>query len=321
MTTWVTGAAGFIGYHVSRQLLARGDSVVGIDNLNDYYDVTLKQGRLAELRKYGSRFTFHQVSLEDSKNLQQIAHTQTPDKLINLAAQAGVRYSIENPNAYVRSNVEGFTNILEIAKEVGVEELIYASSSSVYGNSNPIPFETTAAVDKPVSVYAATKIANELLAYVYHHQYGLNVTGLRFFTVYGPWGRPDMSPFLFLGALLRDEPIKLFNEGHHRRDFTFIDDVVEGILRIHDAPPEGSHARLYNIGRGEPVGLLDYVVTLDRLVGREARKEFLPMQPGDVDETYADVSDLKRDFGYQPQTDLEQGLAEFVKWYRDYYQV
>lgn len=322
MTTWVTGAAGFIGFHVAQQLLSRGEKVVGIDNLNDYYDVALKNARVSVLEKEApDNFSFNEIALENRIELRQLAESSPPTRVINLAAQAGVRYSIENPQIYVTSNVEGFINLLEVAKDVGVDHLIYASSSSVYGNSSPIPFETSAAVDKPVSVYAATKVANELLAHVYYHQYDLNVTGLRFFTVYGPWGRPDMSPFLFLGALLRDEPIKLFNKGHHRRDFTYIDDIVEGMLRIHDASIETPQARLYNIGRGEPVGLLDYVQTLERIVGKEARKELVPMQPGDVEETYADVSELERDFGFRPTTSLEEGLTKFVKWYRDYYRL
>ncbi|MBO6556997.1 MAG: NAD-dependent epimerase/dehydratase family protein [Pseudomonadales bacterium] len=320
MTTLVTGAAGFIGAHLCQRLLAQGESVLGIDNLNDYYDVELKKARLSRIHEMSSgTFEFHRVAI-DGPTVHSLVLDAKPTKIINLAAQAGVRYSIENPKAYAQSNVEGFVSILEIAKELDAD-LIYASSSSVYGNSGAIPFNTSERVDKPVSVYAATKVANELLAHVYHHQYGLNVIGLRFFTVYGPWGRPDMSPFIFLGNMLRDEPIKLFHYGKHRRDFTYIDDIVEGIMRIHEAPTNDKQARIYNIGRGEPVGLLDYVETLERLIGKEAKKELLPMQPGDVEETYADVSDLERDFDYRPKTSLEEGLTKFVNWYREFYQV
>ncbi|MBO6658654.1 MAG: NAD-dependent epimerase/dehydratase family protein, partial [Pseudomonadales bacterium] len=262
MTTLVTGAAGFIGAHVCQRLLSQGETVLGIDNLNDYYDVGLKKARLSQIREVAEgKFDFHKVAIEDSEVLEPLVLEAKPTKIINLAAQAGVRYSIENPKAYAQSNVEGFVSILEIAKELDAD-LIYASSSSVYGNSDVIPFRTSERVDKPVSVYAATKVANELLAHVYQHQYGLNAIGLRFFTVYGPWGRPDMSPFIFLGNMLRDEPIKLFHHGKHRRDFTYIDDIVEGIVRIHDAPSVAKEAHIYNIGRGEPVGLLDYVETI-----------------------------------------------------------
>ena len=321
MTTLVTGAAGFIGAHVCQRLLSQGETVVGIDSLNDYYDVQLKKDRLSQIQEVKKgRFEFHQIAIEDSAALNPVVLDASPTKIINLAAQAGVRYSIENPKAYAQSNVEGFVSILELAKDLEAD-LIYASSSSVYGNSDVVPFRTSERVDKPVSVYAATKLANELLAHVYHHQYSLNVIGLRFFTVYGPWGRPDMSPFIFLGNMLRDEPIRLFHHGKHRRDFTYIDDIVEGIIRIHSVSPMTKQARVYNIGRGEPVGLLDYVEILERLVGKQAEKELLPMQPGDVEETYADVSDLERDFEYRPETSLEEGLSKFVNWYREYYQV
>lgn len=321
MTTLVTGAAGFIGARVCQRLLSRGETVLGIDNLNDYYDVELKKARLSQIEQItDGEFEFHKVAIEDSEFLSLLVLSARPSKIINLAAQAGVRYSINNPKAYARSNVEGFVSILELAKELGAD-LIYASSSSVYGNSSAIPFDTSERVDRPVSVYAATKVANELLAHVYHQQYDLNVIGLRFFTVYGPWGRPDMSPFIFLGNMLRDESIKLFHHGKHRRDFTYIDDIVDGVLCVHDGASKVDHASVYNIGRGEPVGLMEYVEILERLVGKKAKKELLPMQPGDVEETFADVSNLERDFGYRPQTSLEEGLTKFVNWYRDYYQV
>ena len=260
------------------------------------------------------------MAIEDSEVLAPLVLNAKPSKIINLAAQAGVRYSIQKPKTYARSNVEGFIAILELAKELSAD-LIYASSSSVYGNSGVVPLATSARVDKPVSVYAATKVANELLAHVYSHQYDLNVVGLRFFTVYGPWGRPDMSPFIFLGNMLRDEPIQLFHHGKHRRDFTYIDDIVDGVLCVHDGADTVESSRLYNIGRGEPVGLMEYVEILERLVGKRAKKELLPMQPGDVEETFADVGGLERDFGYRPQTSLEEGLTKFVNWYRDYYRV
>lgn len=321
MTTLVTGAAGFIGARVCQRLLSRGETVLGIDNLNDYYDVELKKARLSHIEQItDGEFEFHKVAIEDSEFLAPLVLSARPSKIINLAAQAGVRYSIINPKAYARSNVEGFVSILELAKELGAD-LIYASSSSVYGNSSAIPFDTSERVDRPVSVYAATKVANELLAHVYHQQYDLNVIGLRFFTVYGPWGRPDMSPFIFLGNMLRDESIKLFHHGKHRRDFTYIDDIVDGVLCVYDGASKVDHSSVYNIGRGEPVGLMEYVEILERLVGKKAKKELLPMQPGDVEETFADVSDLERDFGYRPQTSLEEGLTKFVNWYRDYYQV
>jgi len=318
MTILVTGAAGFIGYHLCRRLVERGDRVAGLDNLNSYYEVSLKEARLAELERLGGDFTFYRVALEDSASLQQIFADEGFERVVNLAAQAGVRYSIEAPQAYIDSNITGFLNILNGCRDIGVEHLIYASSSSVYGDTDISPFSTEARVDKPLSIYAATKLADELMANVYHHQFDINVTGLRFFTVYGPWGRPDMSAFLFLDALLNDRPIKLFNEGNHRRDFTYVDDIVEGIIRIVDVE-SGSGSRLYNIGRGEPVDLLEYVEILERLTGKQAIKELLPMQPGDVEATWADVSALERDFGYRPSVSVESGLEQFVDWFREYY--
>ena len=320
MTVLVTGAAGFIGYHLCRRLLERGDRVAGLDNLNGYYEVSLKEARLAELDKLGGDFTFYKVGLEDATTLQRIFADEGFEKVVNLAAQGGVRYSIEAPQAYIDSNITGFLNILNGCRDTGVEHLIYASSSSVYGDNDISPFSTEARVDRPLSIYAATKLADELMAHVYHHQFEMNLTGLRFFTVYGPWGRPDMSAFLFLGALLNDRPIKLFNEGSHRRDFTYVDDIVEGIIRIVDAKSV-SGSGVYNIGLGEPVDLLEYVEILERLTGKQAIKELLPMQPGDVEATWADVSALERDFGYRPSVSIESGLEQFVRWYRDYYQI
>lgn len=322
MTTLVTGAAGFIGFHVCQQLMDQGRSVVGFDNINDYYDISLKEARLRVLsNSEKGTFICHRQSLESLESLRQVFETHNITRIIHLAAQAGVRYSIEAPRKYIESNVIGFLNILDIAKQYEVQHLLYASSSSVYGDNSQIPFSVEAKVDRPVSIYAMTKIANELMAHVYHHQYGLNVTGLRFFTVYGPWGRPDMSPFIFLKALLTQQPIKLFNDGNHRRDFTYIDDIVAGVLKIHDGPITAPAYKLYNIGRGEPVGLLEYIKTLESIVGVEAQTELLPMQAGDVEETFADVSALERDYGYRPNTTLDAGLRKFVSWYRDYYKL
>lgn len=329
----VTGAAGFIGFHVSRRLLARGDEVVGLDNVNAYYDVRLKEARLAQLE--GQRgFSFRKIDLADQGAMTRVFSQDRPRKVVHLAAQAGVRYSLTNPHAYVDSNLTGFMNILEGCRHNAVEHLVYASSSSVYGANTNMPFSVHQNVDHPVSLYAATKKANELMAHTYAHLYGLPCTGLRFFTVYGPWGRPDMALFLFTRAILEGRPIDVFNHGKMRRDFTFIDDIVEGIVRTldHTAPanpewsgdrpdPATSRApyRLYNIGNNQPVELMHLIETLETALGMKATKNMLPMQPGDVPATYADVDDLMRDVGFKPATPIEVGVARFVEWYRSFY--
>ena len=335
MQILVTGAAGFIGYHVSLKLLQEGHKITAIDNLNDYYDVTLKEDRLGVLKNY-PEFTFHRMDISDSMAVSSLFSHCRPQRVIHLAAQAGVRYSITNPQAYGRSNLTGFLNILEACRHNGVEHLVYASSSSVYGANTSKPFRVSDNVDHPVSLYAATKKANELMAHSYSHLYGLPCTGLRFFTVYGPWGRPDMAYFLFTKAILEDRPIKVFNNGEMKRDFTWIDDIVEGILRTMNRLPQPdpdwsgnspepgkSYApyRVYNIGNNKPVKLMDFITTLEKCTGREAKKEFLPMQPGDVVETFADIDDLAAEVGYRPDTPIEVGLERFVSWYRDYYKV
>jgi UDP-glucuronate 4-epimerase len=328
----VTGAAGFIGYHVSRQLLARGDTVVGVDNLNDYYCVKLKHDRLAGLTKEPG-FTFRQLDVSDRESEAELFETGRFDRVIHLAAQAGVRYSITNPSAYVESNLVGFVNVLEGCRHSGVQHLVYASSSSVYGANKKLPFAIDDPVDHPLSLYAATKKANELMAHSYSHLYQLRTTGLRFFTVYGPWGRPDMAIWLFVEAILNDKPINVFNNGKMRRDFTYIDDIVEGVVRVADRIPEananqppiaspGTSAapfRIYNIGNNEPIELLRLVELVESCVGKKARKNLLPMQLGDVLETYADVDDLMRDVGFRPRTPIEVGIGRFVDWYRDYH--
>lgn len=331
----VTGAAGFIGYHVSLKLLKEGHKITAIDNLNDYYDVTLKEDRLGVLQNY-PEFTFHRMDISDSLAVSSLFSHRRPQRVIHLAAQAGVRYSITNPQAYGQSNLTGFLNILEACRHNGVEHLVYASSSSVYGANTSKPFRVSDNVDHPVSLYAATKKANELMAHSYSHLYGLPCTGLRFFTVYGPWGRPDMAYFLFTRAILEDRPIKVFNNGEMKRDFTWIDDIVEGILRTMNRLPQPdpdwsgnspepgkSYAlyRVYNIGNNKPVKLMDFITILEKCTGREAKKEFLPMQPGDVVETFADIDDLAAEVGYRPDTPIEVGLERFVSWYRDYYKV
>mgnify|MGYP000930255389 FL=1 len=335
MKILVTGSAGFIGSTLSQRLLARGDEVIGLDNLNDYYDVNLKRARLARLQAYAG-FTEVRASLEDRQVLNETFARHRPQRVVNLAAQAGVRYSIQNPHAYVDSNLVGFVNILEACRHHAVEHLVYASTSSVYGANTKMPFSVHDNVDHPVSLYAATKKANELMAHTYSHLYELPTTGLRFFTVYGPWGRPDMALFLFTRAILADQPIDVFNYGHHRRDFTYVDDIVEGVIRVldqvaapdsswsGDAPdPASSHApyRLYNIGSNRPVELMRYIEVLEDCLGRKAVKNLLPMQAGDVPDTYADVDALVRDVGYQPATPIEEGVARFVAWYREYYRV
>lgn len=324
----VTGAAGFIGFHLCQALLAQGKTVIGIDNLNDYYDPALKQARLKLLTAHEG-FTFCTLDLVDHQALNDLFAQHRPTQVINLAAQAGVRYSLENPRAYVDSNLVGFLNVLEACRHYPVEHLIYASSSSVYGANKKIPFSTDDFVDHPVSLYAATKKSNELMAHSYSHLYAIPTTGLRFFTVYGPWGRPDMAYFLFTKAILAGNPIKVFNHGQMRRDFTYVDDVVEGIERLIPQPPtptadaSGTTApyRIFNIGNNQPVTLLNFIETLEACLGKTAEKEFLPMQPGDVPTTYADIDALNAAVGYAPSTPIEVGLSKFVDWYRQYYGV
>ena len=329
----VTGAAGFIGFHLTQRLLARGDTVTGLDNINDYYSVQLKRDRLDQLLGR-ERFSFVQMDLADRPGIATLFRESTFDVVVNLAAQAGVRYSLTNPHAYVDSNLVGFVNILEGCRHGGVKHLVYASSSSVYGANTKMPFSVHHNVDHPVSLYAATKKANELMAHTYSHLYGLPTTGLRFFTVYGPWGRPDMALFLFTKAILEDRPIEVFNEGKMRRDFTYVDDIVEGVMRVSDRIPTGNEAwsgdspdpgtsrspyKIYNIGNNQPVELQHFIATLERALGRTAKKVLLPMQPGDVPATYADVSDLQRDVDFRPDTPIEVGIQRFVDWYKKYY--
>jgi len=329
----VTGAAGFIGASLCGKLLARGDEVVGIDNLNDYYDVSLKTARLQLLADY-EQFKFIKLDIADASALEALFQQEKVQRVVNLAAQAGVRYSLTNPQAYVNSNILGFMNILEGCRHQAIEHLVYASSSSVYGANTRMPFSVHDNVDHPVSMYAASKKANELMAHTYSHLFQLPTTGLRFFTVYGPWGRPDMSPILFARNILEGKPIDVFNFGNHRRDFTYIDDIVDGVIRVLDQParsnpewtgqnpdPGSSRApyKVYNIGSNQPVHLLTFIETLEKYLGKTAVKNLLPMQPGDVPDTYADVSDLVRDFGYQPSTQLEEGVGRFVRWYLDFY--
>ena len=335
MKILVTGAAGFIGARLSERLLARGDEVVGLDNLNDYYDVALKEARLARLAGQPG-FSFHRQDIVDGPALKALFERVRPQRVMHLAAQAGVRYSITHPHAYTESNITGFLNVLEACRWHPVEHLVYASSSSVYGANTSMPFSIHDNVDHPVSLYAATKKANELMAHTYSHLYGLPTTGLRFFTVYGPWGRPDMSLFLFTRSILAGKPIDVFNYGNHQRDFTYVDDIVEGVIRCIDTPATGSPTwrgdqpdpgtsaapyRLYNIGNNSPVALMDFIATLERALGREAIKNFLPLQAGDVPATYADVTALVADMGYRPTTPLAVGIGNFVRWYKEYYQI
>jgi len=331
----VTGAAGFIGFHVSRRLLDRGDTVVGLDNLNDYYSVQLKEDRLKQLREH-SGFSFHKIDLADGEAMKRLFETEGLERVANLAAQAGVRYSLENPHAYVESNLVGFLNILEGCRHHGVEHLVYASSSSVYGANTKIPFTVHHNVDHPVSLYAASKKSNELMAHCYSHLYRIPTTGLRFFTVYGPWGRPDMALYLFTKAILAGRPINVFNYGNMRRDFTYVDDIVEGVVRVLDRIPEPNAAwsgdapdpatstapyALYNIGNNQPVELMRLIEVLEQNLGQTAEKNLMPMQLGDVPETYADIDDLVRDVGFKPDTPIEVGVARFVEWYRQYHHV
>lgn len=334
MKLLVTGVAGFIGMHVARRLLERGDQVVGLDDLNDYYDVTLKRARLDELRKYPG-FRFVEADVADRAALEEVFE-EAFERVIHLAAQVGVRYSLKNPRRYADSNLTGFVNVLEGCRHHEVQHLVYASSSSVYGANTAMPYSVHQGADHPLSLYGATKKANELMAHSYSHLYGLPATGLRFFTVYGPWGRPDMAPFLFVKKILAGEPIDVFNYGNHRRDFTYVDDIAEGVIRAADRPArpdadwDGANPdpatgaapyRIYNIGAHRPVQLLHFIELLEENLGRKADKNLLPMQPGDVPDTYADVDDLKADVGYEPRTSVEEGVARFVAWYRDYYDV
>lgn len=323
-TYLVTGAAGFIGFFLSKALLDKGEQVIGLDNLNDYYEVSLKESRLAILKDY-ENFQFYRADLADKEAVFAIFKQHLPAVVVNLAAQAGVRYSIENPDAYISSNIEGFFHILEACRHYPVEHLVFASSSSVYGGNKKVPFSTEDQVDKPVSLYAATKKSNELMAYAYSKLYGIPLTGLRFFTVYGPMGRPDMAYYKFAKKIMAGEPIQIYNHGDMRRDFTYIDDIVAGIEKILCHPPgkdeNGAAYKIYNIGNNKPEKLMDYISVLERCLGKEAKKEFLPMQPGDVYETYADVTDLMRDFDFKPSTTIEEGLSRFAEWFLDYYKV
>ena len=331
----VTGAAGFIGFHVARALLTQGRAVAGVDSLNSYYDPKLKESRLAVLARLPG-FTFHKLDLADRAGTKALFETVRPELVIHLAAQAGVRYSLENPHAYVDSNLVAFLNILEGCRYGNVRHLTFASSSSVYGANTKMPFSVHDNVDHPFSLYAATKKANELMAHSYSHLYGLPVTGLRFFTVYGPWGRPDMALYLFTKAIFEDRPIDVFNHGNMRRDFTYIDDITEAVIRVADRVPEANAAwdgaspdpgtskapyRLYNIGNHTPVPLMTLIASLEKAIGKEAKKNLLPMQAGDVPETFADVEDLARDIGFQPSTSIDDGVRRFVAWYRDYYRI
>ncbi|NGZ10139.1 MAG: NAD-dependent epimerase [Nitrospira sp. LK70] len=329
----VTGAAGFIGFHVAMRLLDRGDQVIGLDNINEYYDVRLKEARLAQLTQH-ERFRFIKLDLSNRQGMRDLFAGDSIGRVVHLAAQAGVRYSLANPHAYTESNVEGFINILEGCRRNTIEHLVYASSSSVYGGNTHMPFSIHDNVDHPVSLYAATKKANELMAHCYAHLYHLSCTGLRFFTVYGPWGRPDMALFIFTKAILEGKPIEVFNQGRMKRDFTYVDDIVEGVIRTLDHPAtadptwsgdrptpgtSSAPARIYNIGNHRPVELLHFIEVLEQALGKKAEKKLMPLQPGDVPATYADIDDLTRDVGFKPTTPIEVGIPRFVKWYREFY--
>ncbi|MGB3755992.1 MAG: NAD-dependent epimerase [Rivularia sp. (in: cyanobacteria)] len=324
MKVLITGVAGFIGYHLAQRLLGDDKQVYGIDNLNNYYDVNLKKARLAQLT-LNNKFEFQLLDLNNREGILQLFQTQNFDCVVNLAAQAGVRYSLENPFAYIDSNLVGFANILEACRHTQPQHLIFASSSSVYGANSKIPFSVNDNVDNPVSLYAATKKANELMAHSYSHLYSLSITGLRFFTVYGAWGRPDMAYFKFVRAIQQNQPINIFNYGKMQRDFTYIDDVIEAIVRVMHQPPQpnfgNSNARykIYNIGNNQPVELLTFIEVIEKAMGKKAIKNFLPMQPGDVPQTYADVDDLIRDVGFKPTTNIEEGIEKFVCWYKYFY--
>ena len=330
---FITGTAGFIGFHLSRRLLKEGYHVTGIDNMNPYYDVKLKEARLDKLMPF-ENFSFFKTDISDRKGLKKVFENSEFDVVVNLAAQAGVRYSIENPHAYVDSNVVGFVNLLECCRHNNVKHFAFASSSSVYGANTKMPFSVHHNVDHPVSLYAATKKANELMAHTYSHLYGLCCTGLRFFTVYGPWGRPDMALFLFTKAILEEKPIKIFNHGKMQRDFTYIDDIVEGVTRIMGKLPEPNPAwsgddpdpgtsyskyKIYNIGNNNPIELMEFINVIEKALGKKAKKEFLDLQPGDVPATYADIDDLIKDVGFKPETPIETGIKRFISWYKEYY--
>ena len=330
-TILVTGAAGFIGYHLCQQLLLQGEDVVGVDNLSSYYDVELKEARIDHLKSHSS-FAFQKLDLSHRLSLEKLFVSYDFGRVIHLAAQAGVRYSIENPHVYVDSNIIGFLNILEGCRHSKIKHLVFASSSSVYGSNREMPFRVSQSVDHPVSLYAATKKSNELMAHTYSHLYGLPITGLRFFTVYGPWGRPDMAPFLFASAIFEGRPIKVFNHGNMERDFTYVGDIVDGVIKTlnhlptplmqgSELTPGTSYApyRIYNIGNGKPVPLMRFIEVLEAAIGKLAKKELLPMQPGDVKATFADTSALERAVGYQAKTSIEEGIPQFVDWFRDYY--
>ncbi|MDL5512652.1 NAD-dependent epimerase [Arenibacter sp. M-2] len=342
MKILVTGAAGFIGFHVSQVLISKGHKVVGLDNINNYYDIEIKYARLEVLgiirgnaEKFGhignskthpGSFSFIRMNLEDREALPQLFQDQKFDAVCNLAAQAGVRYSLENPEAYIDSNVVGFLNILECCRHHNIKHLVYASSSSVYGLNKKIPFETTDNVDHPISLYAATKKSNELMAHTYSHLYGFATTGLRFFTVYGPWGRPDMALFLFTDAMVKGKPIKIFNNGNMERDFTYIDDITEGVVRILEKDTStriknGKSYKIYNIGNNNSVKLLDFIEAIEVNLGIKSKRELLPMQPGDVEKTWANVDELINDYGYSPNTTIKKGIANFISWYKNYYQI
>ena len=339
-TTLVTGVAGFIGFHTAKQLLQRGTSVIGIDNVNDYYDPKLKEDRLSEIEKIsletGTYYNFSRINIADANAINVLFKERRPENVINLAAQAGVRYSLENPHAYVESNIVGFTNILEACRHNDVKHLTYASTSSVYGANTQMPFSEKDGVNHPLQFYAATKRANELMAHSYSHLFGLPTTGLRFFTVYGPWGRPDMALFLFTRNILEGKPIKVFNKGNHTRDFTYVEDIAKGVVRVSDNPakadlewdsnspdPDCSNApfRIYNIGNNKPVKLMEYIAAIENIVGVQAKIDLLPLQPGDVPSTYADIESLTRDLGFKPQTQVTTGVRNFIQWYRAYYGV
>ena len=338
MRILVTGAAGFIGYHTTLRLLTRGDTVIAIDNLNDYYDPSLKRARINQLtaKTTPGTFSFHKMDITDKQAIQALFLKEKPNAVIHLAAQAGVRYSIENPQSYIDSNITGFLNVLEGCRYNSVEHLVYASTSSVYGANTHMPFDEHDPADHPLAIYGATKRANELMAHSYAHLYDLPCTGLRFFTVYGPWGRPDMALFLFTQKILAGEPIQVFNYGHHQRDFTYVEDIVEGVIRVCDNPAAGSPEwssnapdpatsyapwRIFNIGNNQPIELLRYITVLEDCLGKKAHRELMPMQPGDVSETWAKTDDLQQAIGYQPSTPIETGIRKYIEWYRWYYRV